>query len=71
MNTGPRTIVHLLDYDGIAGNDKPLPHKVFRVLVNGQEVRLARDGVKITFGENQATEVTLTLQPDEVHFQRS
>lgn len=68
---GPRTVVRLLDCEGVEEHSGPLPHKVFRVEVNGQEVRIEDGGIHVTFGPLEPTRVTLTLLPDEIHFERS
>jgi len=67
---GPLTIVRLLDHEGI-DPARPLPHMAFRIEVNGQEVRFEDGSVQVTFGPLEPTRVTLTLLPDEIHFERS
>ena len=66
--SSPRTIIELADYEGFGPERGPAPHKAARVYINGQEVRVAKDGIEVTTSD--ATRVTLELLPDEVRFVR-
>lgn len=65
MAKQPRTVVEFRDYVG--AEDAPC-HKVARVFINGTEVMAQKDSLKVSFGPNGETAVTLTLLPTEVHF---
>lgn len=67
MSDYPRTIVEFKDREG--SESSPI-HKVSRVHINGQEVLVERGSILLDFGENEATTVTLTLQPNEIRFNK-
>ena len=50
-------------------NQNGPPHVAQDLLINGQEVLVEKGSVSITFGDDQATKVTLTLIPTSVVFE--
>lgn len=66
MRDYPRTIVEFKDREG---SESPI-HKLSRLYINGQEVLVAKDSIMLDFGDDCATTVTLTLQPNEIRFNK-
>lgn len=63
----PKTDIEIRD---VAWEHGPqAPHKPGRVLINGQEVLVARDGVRVQYDtEGDPVEVTLTILPATLRF---
>ena len=67
MSNRPYTLIEFKDYERAA--DSPL-HKVARVFVNGTQVEVEKHGIDIEYGDDQATVVTLRIQPTEIRFNK-
>lgn len=70
-NSRPRNIVRVQDiaHDQFMTNGDAFIHKPGRVFIDGREVLITQDGLKV--GRNDSGELTLTLtvQPTELHFE--
>ena len=67
MSNYPYTLVEFKDSPEAAGH--PL-HKAGHIYINGQEVLVEKGSVLLDFGDDCMTTVTLTLQPNEIRFNK-
>jgi len=66
VSSPPETVIEFLDYKENPSSRGP--HKTARVRINGHEVLVAKDGIHLSCGDGETTQVTLQLLPSEVHF---
>lgn len=70
MSHLPRTIIELVDTTSSPGD--PVAHKAREIRINGTAVLIEADSLHIEFengpGDPEATKVTMTLLPTEIHF---